>query len=179
LNSRTNNYQKNQLSIGDRDDGDRNNNKNIEEFEVFSDFGGYEKESCDALTVTLLGLGISGSQYFNSHGHTQAVRGGDIKRDASSSSSSSYSSSSSLLPSANNNQDTNTTTITITNKIERIKFVPKGIGLSSSLQKSFTKELFKPPKGLLIHGPAGTVPSQLPPFLPFYFSDFPPFPHAL
>ena len=167
--SGTNISQKNQLSESDND---------LNEFGIFRDFGGYEKEARDALTVTLLGLGIAGSQYFNFNGHTVKAINGQVKEQLpssfSSSTSSSSSSSSSSKPSAN--KDNNTTDITKIEKIELTKRIPKGIGLSVSLQKSFSKELFKPPKGLLIHGPSGTKKPFLSPFLlPSPSSSFPLF----
>ena len=146
--------------------------ESINDVNEFGIFGGYEKEARDALTVTLLGLGIAGNQYFNFNSHAVKATNGQGNAQLSSSSSSS-------IPSANDEEKCskhdNTTNIAKIEKTELTKRIPKGIGLSASLQKSFSKELFKPPKGLLIHGPSGTATRFLPQFLlPSLSSPFSP-----
>ena len=102
---------------------------------IFTDFGGYEKEVFEAISVTYLGLGIVG---VNSSSGSGSGSGSDntVNGDGNSNSASSSSSN-------NNNNSTN-------------DFIYQSTG-RTPFHSSLTAQLFSPPKGLLIHGPSGML----------------------
>lgn len=116
---------------------------------IFKDFGGYNKEVYEAVSVTYLGLGLIGGKYFS---HDNAIAADDNdnrnnihKSSSSSSGSSSYLSRINVIAKSQDDCHSNCEDVTFSSK-----------PLLSSLQASLSTQLFKPPKGLLIHGPSGT-----------------------
>ena len=133
--------------------------------EALPGFGGYHVEVRDALGVTLLGLGLIGRNHFNGYGkgvhekeqgkesvgeedrdrENDGVRDGD--RDEGGKES---------LNSTGEERDINSTSYNIISTSPSPDLAPNIPDLGSvSLQQSFSRELFRPPKGILLHGPSG------------------------
>ena len=102
--------------------------------QIFEDFGGYNKEVYDAISVTHLGLGLIGGTYFNSYDRDT----NKLNESHISNKSSSHSSNVQVVDTQDGTYDS-----------------CQSMG-NNSMQASLSTQLFKPPKGLLIHGPAGT-----------------------
>lgn len=102
--------------------------------QIFEDFGGYNKEVYDAISVTHLGLGLIGGKYFNSY-----------ERDTNEKDESHI----------GDKSDSRNRNVHVADTQDGPYNNPENMG-NNSLQASLSTQLFKPPKGLLIHGPAGT-----------------------
>ena len=130
--------------------------------EALPGFGGYHVEVRDALAVTLLGLGLIGRNHFNGYGKgvyedqqgRESVEGNDKDRRHDGERGER---GKTAHRSTGEDRDTSSTA----HNDNSIFHPERGFEIrdleSLSLQQSFSRELFRPPKGILLHGPSGRL----------------------